>query len=94
MSLFDDFLGLIGDLLDDSCSTVSHDSSMSEINPATGLPMCDGTGSFDVAGNPYGFSNHDDHGLGICSSGFDDHGIGACSSSVDDHGSCFDSGDW
>ena len=32
-------------------------SSVPEINPATGLPMVDGIGGFDLGGNPYGMDS-------------------------------------
>ena len=40
-------------LFDDSCGGFS---TMTDINPASGLPMVGGTGGVDVAGNPYGCS--------------------------------------
>lgn len=53
MDLFDDFFG----------AGMGHDSChVSEINPATGLPMTGDFGSVDVAGNPYGM-DLDDHDL-------------------------------
>ena len=30
-------------------------------NPATGLPMTGGLGSFDIGGSPYGFDMNDDN---------------------------------
>lgn len=38
----------------------STDDSSCGVNPATGLPMIDGCGSFDVGGSPYGTDLHDD----------------------------------
>ncbi len=40
----------------------SHGSC--EINPATGLPMIDGWGGVDVAGNPFGTNTHDSTSFG------------------------------
>lgn len=56
------------------------------INPATGLPMVNGMGGVDVAGNPYGVDNshHDSFG-----SSFDS---GSSFGSHDSFGSTFDSG--
>lgn len=34
-------------------------SSNIDINPASGLPMADGIGSIDIAGNTYGFNDKD-----------------------------------
>lgn len=45
----------------------SHDDFA--VNPATGLPMTDGIGSVDVAGNPYGMDLSQDDTI---SSGIDD----------------------
>lgn len=38
-------------------------SMFQEINPATGLPMVDGIGGLDVAGNHYGFTDADAGGM-------------------------------
>ena len=48
-----------------SGNVASHEdcgcASMSDINPATGLPMGgDGIGGFDVGGSPYGMDVHQD----------------------------------
>lgn len=37
----------------------SDNSTPIEINPATGLPMINGTGGIDIEGNAYGQSDHD-----------------------------------
>lgn len=56
MSVFGWFGSLFGDS-DSSCNTV--------INPASGLPMIDGYGGVDVAGNVYGTdSNNSSHDTG------------------------------
>jgi hypothetical protein len=66
MGLFD-WLSSVFDDADDSFSTTassnfesvgSNDDTV--INPASGLPMIDGYGGVDVAGNAYGFDfSHD-----------------------------------
>lgn len=93
MSLFA-WLGSLFDEPGNSCST--------EINPASGLPMVDGCGGVDVAGNPYGTdfsSNHDtgstfDSGMSFGSDSFSSFDSGI-SSSIDT-GSSFGTGlnDW
>lgn len=55
-----------------------NDSSACQVNPANGLPMVDGCGGIDVAGNPYGTDSSDDWS-------FSDH---SCSSFNEDYGSC------
>lgn len=54
-------LAMSFDEMDDLIKPFSDDSfdGLSEINPATGLPMMGGVGGIDVAGNPYGFDNDD-----------------------------------
>lgn len=57
-SLFDDdSMNTSSSLFDHSWDT--DESSITHVNPATGLPMCGGIGGVDVAGNPYGFNNDD-----------------------------------
>jgi len=64
------------------------------INPASGLPMIDGIGGFDVAGNTFGSDfSHDS----MTSSSFDNDFMSSSSSSIDDSwssssDSCFS--DW
>lgn len=67
-SLFEDY--------SDFSSTCYDDFS---INPASGLPMLDGIGSIDVAGNPYGTdSSHTFDSSFGCSCGSDfDSGFGS-----------------
>jgi hypothetical protein len=75
----------------------SSDDTMSDINPATGLPMIGGMGGVDAAGNPFGTDLSSDLTSGTCGI---DTGIGmddCLSSSHDDFGtssmdSTFDSG--
>lgn len=43
---------------DESMATSVTDPQICSVNPATGLPMIDGMGSVDVAGNPYGADLH------------------------------------
>lgn len=67
-------------------------------NPATGLPMVDGT--YDAAGNPHGVNLHErfNHGFGDSGSGgfgaqIESFGVSDSGSSFDSFGSsCFDSG--
>jgi len=56
-------LAMSSDEMDDFIKPFRHDSfnDLSEINPATGLPMIGGIAGIDVAGNPYGFDNNDMH---------------------------------
>ncbi len=63
----------------DDYAVTSMDSSIDDhaINPANGLPMVNGMGGIDIAGNPYGtdFSHDDPLSGGIdhsCHSGIDD----------------------
>ena len=66
---------------------ISNSSFMSDnsftINPATGLPMINGIGSVDVAGNTYGSDSMSDAGLSSSNSMFDD-GISSSNSTFDD----------
>lgn len=88
----DDWMDNTFSSFDQSWDTAS--SSITKINPATGLPMCGGIGGFDVAGNPYGFDNSStfddcssasgsmfDDCSSSSSSMFDDWGSSSCSSS-------------
>lgn len=59
MSIFSGFFSLF------SNGSTEKTSFGTEINPANGLPMTDGIGSVDVAGNPYGTD------LSSINSGFD-----------------------
>ena len=59
MGLFDWFTDSWNDISSDCLSDTSESMmEMSEINPATGLPMIDGIGSIDVGGSCYGFDSH------------------------------------
>lgn len=68
-----------------------HDiDDISVINPATGLPMLDGMGGFDIGGSPFGIDSHDTFHNDMSSS-FDDHSGG----SFDSFGSAgSDSHEW
>lgn len=62
--------------------TKANASNDQVINPATGLPMVDGIGGFDTAGNPYGAqrshdsAGHDGHDFGSHGHDFGSHGGG------------------
>lgn len=54
----------------DSFSSIGNDfseiggsSHISDINPATGLPMIGGIGGIDAGGSPYGFDSHSFHDM-------------------------------
>ena len=45
---------------DDSLGETRPEDDLATINPATGLPMLEGPGGLDMAGNPYGFDHDHD----------------------------------
>jgi hypothetical protein len=67
-----------------SSSSIELDSGVSQINPATGLPMVgDSIGGIDVGGNPYGIDISDSINSGIVDT-FDDSFSSGISDSFDD----------
>ena len=98
MRLFDAILDMMGSTLNDACA----DAPCGDFNPATGLPMINGTAGMDIAGNPYGTNLGDsadqalDSTFGDTSSGSIDS-FGFDSGFDDSYDSSFDSfgsGDW
>ena len=67
-SIFDDSNGLSSAMTNPVVDTLGRNDSA--INPANGLPMIDGCGGIDVAGNPYGFDfSHDSFDMSSSSIG-------------------------
>lgn len=76
MGLFDWLSGIFDDANDLSSPMTNSvfdplgGNDEGAINPASGLPMIDGYGGIDVAGNPYGFdSSHDSFDMSSSSIG-------------------------
>lgn len=65
--------------------------SNNDINPASGLPMVDGIGSIDIAGNSYGFndSSNEIDALGIESWDHTDSNIDNIFTDLNDSSSSF-----
>jgi hypothetical protein len=77
---------------DNSSSTFSNTTNIATINPASGLPMTDGMGSLDVAGNVFGTDSS--HWESSASDSSWDSGSSFDSSSSWDSGSSFGSSSW
>ena len=77
---------------DNSSVNFSNTTNIATINPATGLPMTDGMGSLDVAGNVFGTDSSQWESLASDSSW--DSGSSFDSSSSWDSGSSFGSSSW
>ena len=76
---------------DNSSATFSNTTNTTTINPANGLPMTDGMGSLDVAGNVFG-TDSSSHWESSASDSSWDSSSSFDSSSNWDSGSSFDSG--
>lgn len=81
--LNDDFSGT--DIGEGNISSVTDESTC--INPASGLPMIDGSCGVDVGGNPYGCDLHDtDYSPSASESMWDDSFSSSASESMWDDG--------
>ena len=77
---------------DNSSANFSNTTSITTINPASGLPMTDGIGSLDIAGNVFGTDSS--HWESLASESSWDSGSSFDSSSSWDSGSSFGSSSW
>ena len=76
---------------DNASVNFSNTTNTPTINPASGLPMTDGMGSLDVAGNVFGMDSSSHWGSAASDSSWDSSSSFDSSSSWDS-GSSFDSG--
>ena len=74
-------------------SNTTNTPSITTINPASGLPMTDGMGSLDVAGNVFG-TDSSSHWESSASDSSWDSGSSFDSSNSWDSGSSFGSSSW